>query len=759
MRIVGLISKGYPFLSGRPAIPQGGAQISQLDLLAGLAEVYGHECHLLTDFPGRARARFRGVRVASFRDREELWQTVEGLAPDAILGALALSCEAVRIAQHLGKPALLFPHSYEASPLPPALRRRYHLSGIEAALSPEEWSYSWRNASRVFACSRHLRHYLGGRGKPCAGVVYPEFCSARTVLPGFRPCADGLITGICGFSYKGAEMFLALARSFAEERFQLFGTVAPSLRAAFERQKNITLRPHVGLPDILSEAKIVLVPSQWPEPFGRIAVEAMANGIPVLVSATGGLVEAAPDPRLQVKAFRHVEAWDQRLAILLSDHEFRRLHGELGRKLAQRFLDGNSVRRIDRELRHLEKHAKRLPRRVQTIAFCGDNSSRTAYSLVNSELAKAASKWKTRRVITSPAPGEFRAERVDVQIHHDYAQDFKFVDFSDEGKVIAIRTWDFGIFPSAWVLKINEEVDQLWVHSGWVRDNAIQSGIPARKVRVIPLGVDDRIFHPVGDMYRLSTRKGFRFLFVGRTVVRKGIDILLSAYTKAFGPGDDVCLVIKDSSQDIFYKGIDFRKEIIKLAGDATKPEVIYLDRYFEASVLASLYRAADVGVFPYRAEGFCLPILEAMACGVPVIVPRFGACLDFCSKENSFFVPPKRISLPVSQVFDINTFGFKERVDEVDFCEVPVEILADEMRAVYASSRGDLNRRGREASNTALGSFRWVDTIERIEACLDEVTAKRIPVRLQNRRLILQRNQSLFNAAREMYLSGIPHS
>ncbi len=759
MKIVGLISKGYPFLSGRPVIPQGGAQISQLEILAGLAEAYGHECHLLTDFPVKARASFHGVGVASFRDREELWQTVEGLAPDAILGALALSCDAVRIAEHLGKPAVLFPHSYEASPFPPALLRRYHLSGAEAALSPQEWNYAWNNASLVLACSRHLQHYLAGRGKPCAGVLYPEFSSARTVLAGFRPSADGVITGICGFSYKGAEIFLGLAKRFAQERFQLFGTVAPSLRAAFERRENISLRPHAGLSDILRESKIVLVPSQWPEPFGRIAVEAMANGIPVLVSATGGLVEAAPDPRLQVQAFRHVEAWENRLTALLTDQEPRRLHGELGRKLAQRFLEGKSVRRIDRALRRLAGNTKPLPGRVQTVVFCGDNSSRTAYSLVNAELAKAASKSKTRRVVTSGSPGGFRAERVDVQVHHEYAQDFKSITFSDEGKVIAIRTWDFGTFPEAWVAKINTEVDQLWVHCRWVRDNAVLSGIPARKVRVIPLGVDDRVFHPAGGKYRLSSRKKFRFLFVGRTVIRKGIDILLSAYAKAFGPGDDVCLVIKDSSRDIFYKGIDFRKQILEFAADSTKPEVIYLDRYFEANALASLYRAADVGVFPYRAEGFCLPILETMACGVPVIVPRFGACLDFCSNQNAFFVPPKRISLPVSQVFAVNTFGFKERVDEVDFCEVPVEILADEMRAVYASSREDLHRRGTEASNTALGSFRWVDTIRRIEACLDEVAASRVPVRLENRRRMLQRNHSLFNAAREMYLSGIRRS
>ena len=45
------------------------------------------------------------------------------------------------------------------------------------------------------------------------------------------------------------------------------------------------------------------------------------------------------------------------------------------------------------------------------------------------------------------------------------------------------------------------------------------------------------------------------FLFVGGTIARKGIDILLDAYTSQFTADDDVCLVIKDFGTDSFYKG------------------------------------------------------------------------------------------------------------------------------------------------------------------------------------------------------------
>lgn len=749
MRLVGLISKGYPLSPGEAL--HGGAQISHLELLAALAAQYGHECHLLTNFPTRERARFEGVRIESFRDREELWHRLEALSPDAILGALSLNCDAVRIAKHLGIPSLLFLHAYEAASLSVGEKRRYGMSGTEPVLSDQERSFVWKNASRVYACSRSLRQRVSAEADR-ASVLYPEFSAERTLVPSGPRREDGFITGICGLAHKGAHIFLNLSRAFPAERFQLFGTIEPALRSAYERQTNVTLHPHADLPAILGSAKIVLVPSQWAEPFGRIAVEAMANGIPVLVSATGGLVEAAPDRSLQVRAFRQTKAWENRLRDLLQNP---RENAFLGQKLAARFLRGHSTRKIDGELRKLVKISRRRSSRSQMIALCGDHSAQTAYSLVNHHLAASTSEWAARRIVTIPAPDVFCAERLDVLIHHDYAQDFKSVEFPGEGKVIAIRTWDFGKYPASWVRKINEQADQLWVHCRWVRDNAIRSAIPRSKVRVIPLGVDEEVFRPEGASYVLPTRKRFRFLFVGRTVVRKGIDILLAAFAKAFTPGDDVCLVIKDNSNDVFYKGIDFRTRILEYAADRAKPEILYIDRYLSTGTLASLYRACDAGVFPYRAEGFCLPILEAMACGLPCIVPRFGACLDFCSNRNSFFVAPKRIRLPVHRTFAINTLGFEEHVAEIDFCEVPVDVLAERMRGVYLASRADRTRRSREAAGTAR-SFRWSDTVSQLEQYLSEVASKRIPTRFERGRRLNQSHRSLFQAAKELFLTRI---
>jgi glycosyltransferase involved in cell wall biosynthesis len=62
---------------------------------------------------------------------------------------------------------------------------------------------------------------------------------------------------------------------------------------------------------------------------------------------------------------------------------------------------------------------------------------------------------------------------------------------------------------------------------------------------------------------------------------------------------------------------------------------------------LASLYRGCDAFVLPYRAEGFGMPLLEAMACGKPVITTARGPSQDFCSEQSAYFVSAREEIVP----------------------------------------------------------------------------------------------------------------
>ncbi len=90
----------------------------------------------------------------------------------------------------------------------------------------------------------------------------------------------------------------------------------------------------------LSSAEMLVVPSLWPEPFGRVAVEGMAAGIPVIVSPEGGLPEVMGDGGMILKGVE-VEDIRDTIIVLHEDDNLRRELGEKGLKRSAMFHPDN----------------------------------------------------------------------------------------------------------------------------------------------------------------------------------------------------------------------------------------------------------------------------------------------------------------------------------------------------------------------------------------------------------------------------------
>ena len=119
------------------------------------------------------------------------------------------------------------------------------------------------------------------------------------------------------------------------------------------------------------------------------------------------------------------------------------------------------------------------------------------------------------------------------------------LDAPEEGKLVLVQPWEYGYLPKAWIEPILANVEEVWCYSEYVRQVYLASGIPAERLQVVRLGVDTAVFNPQAPPYVFTTEPGvsvlpeglagrFVFLFVGGTLHRKGIDILLEAYLKAF---------------------------------------------------------------------------------------------------------------------------------------------------------------------------------------------------------------------------------
>jgi glycosyltransferase involved in cell wall biosynthesis len=151
------------------------------------------------------------------------------------------------------------------------------------------------------------------------------------------------------------------------------------------------------------------------------------------------------------------------------------------------------------------------------------------------------------------------------------------------------------------------------------RDLVRLLGIPDARVRVVPNSLDDRSFRPATDyeLKRVREKYGLPprfFLFVGSLEPRKNLETLLRAVAEDAG---GLSLVVAG--------GRGWRNDEIRERLAAAGRNVVPIG-YVDDVDLPALYAAAIAMVYPSLYEGFGLPLVEAMACGTPVVTTRVSA-------------------------------------------------------------------------------------------------------------------------------------
>jgi glycosyltransferase involved in cell wall biosynthesis len=230
--------------------------------------------------------------------------------------------------------------------------------------------------------------------------------------------------------------------------------------------------------------------------------------------------------------------------------------------------------------------------------------------------------------------------------------------------------------------------DRILTPTEWGRALLVANGFSPDRVCVVPEGVDAAHFRPVAA----ERREGpFRFLCVARWTVRKGVDEVVTAFCREFRRGEPVELVLHGAARA--EERLRALLEALRISDHAP----IVTGERRTAAEMVDLYNGCDALVLASRAEGWGLPVVEAMACARPVIATAYSALAELVDESIGY-------PLRVERMVDVHDpVSFPGPGPYGQWALPDVEHLRALMRHVYehpAEAR-EKGRRAREAVST----------------------------------------------------------
>lgn len=201
--------------------------------------------------------------------------------------------------------------------------------------------------------------------------------------------------------------------------------------------------------------------------------------------------------------------------------------------------------------------------------------------------------------------------------------------------------------PAFWDAHHNSDT-MIVTPSHWSRQGFLRSGADPDRVVVVPHGVDTRVFYPLAEDERVVLRRQrglencFVFLNIGVMTWNKGIRPLLKAFATVVERYPHARLILKGTeairtSRNFIVDAI--HGILTKAQAAQVIPRIAYIGDNLSSRELAQLHQVSDAYVTPYLAEGFNMPVLEAAACGLPIVCTRGGPTDDFTRSDFALYI------------------------------------------------------------------------------------------------------------------------
>jgi glycosyltransferase involved in cell wall biosynthesis len=238
----------------------------------------------------------------------------------------------------------------------------------------------------------------------------------------------------------------------------------------------------------------------------------------------------------------------------------------------------------------------------------------------------------TEIIISTPGPvgltALLAAKMLNLQTSGIYHTDFpQYVRILTEDSFLESMAWGY----MHWFYG---QLDTVFVNSEEYRQSWIKRGFDPAKLKIFPRGLDTELFHPARRDAAFFEKFGacngeVRLLYVGRISREKDLDLLAAAYRRLRDEGLPVQLfVVGDGPySETFAKSL---------------PEAFFTG-YLTGNELAAAYASADIFVFPSTTDTFGNVILEAQACGMPVVVSDSGGPKELVEDKANGLITKSR--------------------------------------------------------------------------------------------------------------------
>jgi len=209
--------------------------------------------------------------------------------------------------------------------------------------------------------------------------------------------------------------------------------------------------------------------------------------------------------------------------------------------------------------------------------------------------------------------------------------------------------------------------DNALVHSGFTLGELSKAtGFPRDRMFQLDFPLDERFYpgpSPSSMRVRLGLAGATVLLYVGRVAPNKGLPVLIEAVARLRDIQPAAHAVIVGDKSDVYGEEECVCRELAHRLGIG---EHVHFMGSVSEERLADLYRGADLLVMPSLHEGFCVPVLEAMACGLPVLAARATALPETVGDAGITFIPGDTDDLArqVRRVLDGNSHAAISKKD-----------------------------------------------------------------------------------------------